>query len=148
MEREAAAAAADGSNAAGDWWDGPGRKGVTESEQKAFKEERERVKAAAMVEALEKGEKEEPMLGLGIGEEEGLGDVGAMDAAEEAGGLGAMTAEDMGLGPGGFDDLGFVSCDDDDLAEDGEEAAKAADKAGEMEGVEEVKGDDMAMDLD
>ncbi|KAL8753265.1 MAG: hypothetical protein Q9184_005473 [Pyrenodesmia sp. 2 TL-2023] len=148
-EREAAAAAAaDGGNAAGDWWDGPGRKGVTESEQKAFKEKREREKAAVMVEALEKGEKEEAMLGLGVEEEEGMADIGAIAAVGEAAGLVAMTAEDMGLGPGGFDDLGFVSCDDDDLAEDGQEEREGAEKAEEMAGVDKGEGDDMAMDLD
>lgn len=143
-EREEAAA---GGTTAEDWWHGPERKGATGSEQKAFKEEREWAKAAVMVEALEKGEKEEAMLGLGV-EEEGLGDIGAMNTVEEAAGLGAMTAEDMGLGPGGFDDLGFVSCDDDDLAEDEQQVGEGAEKGGEMEGVEEGKGDDMAMDLD
>ncbi|KAL8898990.1 MAG: hypothetical protein Q9207_006427 [Kuettlingeria erythrocarpa] len=147
MEQEREEAREAGFTEGADWWAGEKSKGTTVEMAKAFKEERERAKAAAMVGALEKGENEEAMLGLGV-EEDGIGELGAINATEEAAGLGAMTAEEMGLGPRGFEDLGFVSCEDDDLAEEEQEGGQTAGKGGEMEGVEEAKGDETAMDLD
>ncbi|KAI4168057.1 MAG: hypothetical protein LQ343_006690 [Gyalolechia ehrenbergii] len=102
----------------GDWWEGERKKGVTEEEAKLYKAARNMVKA------------------LEIGDEEMLGMEGW------PGGLGAMVAGEMGLGPGGsigFDYEGFDDEDDhdDDWVVSGVEMAG---KRGEMEGVEEGVG--------
>lgn len=54
----------------------------------------------------------------------------------------------MGLGAGESEDMEFVSCNNDDLAEEEEKVFKEAEKLGEMEGVERETASEMAIDLD